>query len=111
MLHPHLYGGAKDLHQQISFSEIESDNVFDKIRKSLYKNDALAIVSNAYSDHQNILLTKRGINESFRNFESWFAATIVKVKSWSSNALSESLTGFMLLSKSNIDANQRISIL
>ena len=76
---------------------------------SIYKKDALTIVSNAYSDFQNLLSTKRGINESFRNFESRFAAAIAKMKSHSSEALTESLTAFMILSNSNVDANQQIS--
>ena len=71
----------------------------------------LTIVSNARRDFQNLLSTKSGNNESFLKVESHFAADIAKMKSHSSNALLESLTAFMLLSNSNIDADQRISIL
>ena len=108
MLHSHLYGRAKDLCKEIPFSVIASNDGVEKISKSLYKKDALIIVSNAYSDFQNLLSTERGNNESFRNFESRFAAAIAKMKSHSSKALSESLTAFMLLSNSNFDAHQRI---
>ena len=66
--------------------------VMKKVCKSLYKKDALTIVSNAYSDFQNLLLTKRGNNESFRNSESRFATAIAKMKSHSSKTLPESLT-------------------
>ena len=107
----HLYGRAKDLCKEILFNKITSEDGVDKICKALYKKDALTIVSNAYSDFQNLVSTKRGNNESFRNFESRFTASIAKMKSHSSNALLESLTDFMLLSNSNNDANQRISIL
>ena len=111
MLHSHLYGRAKDLCKEIPFAEIESDDGVDKICKAVYKQDALTIVSNAYSDFQDLLSTKRGYNENFRNFESRFAAAVAKMKSYSSQALPESLTAFILLANSNIDVNQRISIL
>lgn len=55
---------------------------------------------------------KRGADESFLNFESRFAAQVSKFNSHSSDAkLPEALTSFMLLANSNIDNNQRISIL
>ena len=111
MLHSHLYGSAKGLCEEIPFSVIASDYGVDKICKSLYRKDALAVVSYAYSDFQNLLSTKRGNNESFRNFESLSGAAIAKMKSHISKAFPESLTAFMLLSNSNVDANQRISIL
>ena len=69
MLHSHLYGRAEDLCKEIPFIEIESDDGVDKICKAVYKQDALTIVRNAYSDFQDLLSTKRGYNESFRNFE------------------------------------------
>ena len=111
MLHSRLYGRAKDLCKEIPFPEISSADVVSKICKRLYRKDALTAVSNAYSDFRNPLLTNRGNNESFRHFESWFAASIAKMKSNSSNAFPESLMAFMLLSDNNIDADQRISIL
>ena len=111
VLQSHLYGWAKDLCKEIPFAEISSANGVDKTCNCLYKKDDLTVVSNAYSDFQNLLLIKRGNNEDFRNFESRFAAAAAKMKSHSSNALPESLTAFTLLSNSNVDANQRISIL
>ena len=74
------------------------------------QKDASTIVDNAFSDFQHLLLTKRGNNESFRNFESRFASSIAKMKSYSSKASPESLRAFILLSNSNIDAIYRIKI-
>ena len=76
MLHSHLYGRAKDLCKEIPLTKIESDDGVDKICKAVYKQDALTIVRNAYSDFQDLLSTKRGYNESFRNFEYRFAAAV-----------------------------------
>ena len=111
MLQSHLYGRAKDMWKHIPFNEIASADGVDKVYRTLHKKDSLTVVSNAYSDFQNLLLTKRGHNENFQNFESRFAAAIAKMKSNRSRTLPESLTLSMLLSNSNIDANQRILIL
>ena len=107
----HLYRRAKDLCKEIPFAEISSADRVRKICKCLCKEDALTVTSNAYNDFQNLSLIKCGNNESFRNFEWWSATAEAKMKSKSCNALHESLTAFMLLSNSNVDANQRISIL
>ena len=106
MLHSHLYGRAKDLCKEIPFSVISSNDGVDKICKSVYKKDALTIFSNAYSDFQKLSSTKRGNNESFRNFESRFVAAIAKMNFSSSKALLGSLTAFMLLSNSYVGANE-----
>ena len=59
MLHSHLYGGVKEFCKEISFSVIASNDGVYKICKSLYKKDALTIVSNDYSDFRNLLSTNR----------------------------------------------------
>ena len=62
-LHSHLYGRAQDLCNDIPSSEIESDDVVDKICKALQNKDAPSVVSNAYSDFLTVLSRKRGISE------------------------------------------------
>ncbi len=111
MLHSHLYGRAKDLCQEIPFEQISSEGGCGKICKALHKRDALSVASTVYGDFLNLLSTKRGPNQAFRNFESRFAAAISKFKSHSASALPESFMEFMLLVNSAIKSNQRISIL
>ena len=77
----------------------------------VHNRDPLSIVSTAYSDFMQLLNTKRGHNESCRNFESRFAAAVAKLRSHASEALPESLTALIFLANSNIDNNQRISVL
>ena len=89
MLHSHLYGHSKDLFKVIPFAEISSADGVSKTCKCLYKTYALTVVRNAYSDFQNLLLTKSGKNESFRNFESRFTPAGARIKSDSRNALPE----------------------
>ena len=45
MLYSRLCGPAKDLSNDILFSEIESDDDVDKICKALHKKDALSLIS------------------------------------------------------------------
>ncbi len=111
MLHSHLYRRAKDLWQEISFDQIATEDECDKICNTLDKRDSLSVVSTVYSDFLNLLSTKRGFNEAFRNFESRFAAAISEFKSDSASALAESIMGFMLLEIRAIESNQRTSIL
>ena len=89
MLNSHLFGRAKDLWKDIPFSEIESDDGFDKIGKALHKKDALSVVSNAYSDFLTLLSTKRGTSENYQNFEYGFAAAASEPNSHASNTLPE----------------------
>ncbi len=107
MLHSHLYGRAKNICQEIPFNQIATEDGCDKVCNSLHKGDALSVFSTVHSDFLNLLSTKRGPNEAFRNFESRFAAAISKFKS----ALPESLMEFMLLANSAIEPCQKISIL
>ncbi len=72
---------------------------------------ALSVVTTVYGDFINLLSTKGGPNEAFRNFESRFTAAISKFKSHSASALHESLMAFMLSANSAIESNQRIYIL
>ena len=111
MLHSHLYGRAKDLCKDIPFAKISSNEGVQLICKALHKKDASSVVNTVYTDFMQLLATKRGITETCRNYESRFAASIAKLKSHASSALPESLTAFMLLANSNIEDNQRISIL
>ncbi len=111
MLHSLLYGRAKDLCQEIPFEKISSEDGCDKICKGLQKRDDPFVVSTVYGDFLNLLSTKRGSNEAFRNFESRFAAAISKFKSHSASALPESLMAFMLLANSATESNRRIFIL
>ncbi len=92
MLHLHLNGRAKGLCKDIPVIEIESNADVYKICKALHKRDALLVVSNAYTDFLQLFSTKRGNNETYRNFESRFAASVAKLNSHAANTLPESLT-------------------
>lgn len=110
--HSQLFGRAKDLCKTISSEEMASIDGAQKIFKAVHKRDSLAVVTEIYGDFLTLLNTKRGENESYRNFESRFEAQVNKFNSRStSTKLPESLLAFMLLANANIDGNQRIRVL
>ena len=111
MLHSHLYRRVKDLCKDIPFIEIESNDAVNKICNALNKRDGLSVVSNAYTVFFQVLSTKRGNNETYRNFDSRFAASVANLNSQAANTLPESLTAFILFVYRNLDSNQRTSIL
>ena len=112
MLKSQLFLRAKDLVKKVPDSVIESDDGAVAIVKAVYKRDALSTVTDVYHDFMNLLNLKRGQNESFKNFESRFEATVSKFNSHSdSSKIPESLTALMLLANSNVDSGQRISVL
>jgi len=70
------------------------------------------VVSDVYQDFNDLLATKRGQNESFKNFESRFEAQVSKFNSHAdSSKLPDAITAFMLLANSSVDSSQRISVL
>ena len=110
MVHSHLFGRANDFCKDIPFSEIGSNDDVDKICKALNKKDGLLVFSNCYSDFLALLSTKCRTSESYRNFESRFAA-VSMLNSHASSTLPESFSALILSPNSGIDANQRVSIL
>ncbi len=88
MVHSHLYGRS-NLCKDIPFARVESNDGVDVICKHVHKRDPLSIISTAYSDFMHLLSTRRGQNETCRNFESRFAVAVAKLKSHARNALPE----------------------
>lgn len=112
VLQSNLFGRAKDLCKKVPDIEIQSENGVAAIVKVIHKRDLLTAVSNVYHDFLTLLDTKRGNSETFRNFESGFAAKVSKFNSHGKSCeIAESLTAFMLLANAGVDSNQRISVL
>ena len=111
MLPAQLYGRAKNLCRTIDKSIIQSSSGVDEILKIIYKRDALAVVSDVYTDFMQLIMIKLGTNESFKNYESRFASQLAKFHSNSDTvALSDALSAFILLANANIENNQRLAI-
>lgn len=80
MLQSQLYGRARRICRKISQTDIQSasGSGAKKIVEAVFKRDALAVVSEVYQVFLSLMTTKRGNNESFRNFESRFEAKVSK---------------------------------
>lgn len=112
MLQSQLYGRTQDLSKGIPDSEIQYDTGFAAIIKAVYKRDALSVVSEVYQNFIALLNTKRGHNESFKNFKSQFDAHVSRFNASSESAKwPNALTAFMLLVNASVDSSQRVSVL
>lgn len=91
---------------------IESENGAKYIVDAVHKFDPLTVLSHIFAYFNKLISARRGDNETFKNFEGHFATLISKFKSHGNKInLPESLTAFLLLSISNVDDHQRISII
>lgn len=107
-----LYGRAKDLCSGISSQQLKGNGAVDLLLGTVYQRDALTVVSEAYRAFNALWNTRRGNNESMKNFESRFSAQVAKFNSISTTTkLPECITALMLLSNSAIDDSQRVSVL
>lgn len=107
-----LYGRAKDLCSGISEAELVAEGAVDLLVGEIYQKDALTVVSEAYRAFNQLWNTRRGTNETMKNFESRFSAQVAKFNSKSTTTkLPECITALMLLSNSAINDAQRVSVM
>ena len=112
MLLSNLYERAADLARNIEQQAITAEDGTQLIINAVYKVDALSTVSLVFHELQTLLSTKRGANESFRNFESRFNAALCRYNSLGDSvSMSEPMAALYLLANANVDSSQRVSIL
>ena len=69
-------------------------------------------MSEVFKDFTELVITRRGQNEAFKNFESRYAAQLSNFNAnGSSVCFPEALAALMLLSNAGVDDSQRISII
>ena len=105
LLQSYLYGCAKDLCKDLLFEEIESEDEVDKICNTLYKKWC------SWCCEQCLWRFPKRLINKVRKQWNFSAAAIAKMRSHRSITLFDSLTVFTLLENSDIDTNQRMSIL
>lgn len=111
-LESQLYGRLKDFCKGITPKDLASEDVIYKILEALYQLDPISVVSEVFKDFINLISTGRPQNESFRNFESLFAAQLSNFYAiGDSIKLHESITALLLLNNAEGDDSQRISII
>ena len=112
VLQSQLFDRAADLAEKLTETEIMSEDGALIIAKTIHKVDPLSAVTDAFQKFQQVLNTKRGQTETFRNFEQRFDSVTCKYNAANPNSpLPSSLTAFLLLANSGCDENKRVSIL
>lgn len=112
VLQSQIFGRARDLCMGIKTEIIASAAVQSAIVDALYKRYALSVVSDVLDNINQLLTTRRGPNESLKNFELRFATSVAKFNgNGESVKLNPSLTALTLLENACVDYSQRISIL
>ena len=112
ILQSQLYGRAVDLVSKVTDAQLQGDNGALYIARAIYKTDPLSALTDGFMKFQSVLNTRRGPNETFRNFESRFDAAVSRFHTSSTeDKLSPSLIAFLLLANANVEDNHRISIL
>lgn len=76
------------------------------------KRDTLTVLNEVYEDFHALLIVQRGANESFKNYESQFAALVSRFNAHGlSLHLSEPILAFMPTTSAGIANNHRVSML
>ena len=107
-----LFGRAKDLCMGLTAEQLASSDGVKLIVSTIYQRDPISVVSEVYKDFNDLVFTRRGQNEAFKNFESRYAAQLSNFNAnGSSVTFPEALSALMLLSNAGVDDGQRISII
>ena len=112
ILQSQLYDRALDLVKKVPADKIQSDDGALEVASAIYKQDVLSIVTDTFHRFLDLLRTKQGDSETYKNFENRFDAQVCKLNATCSGSeLPSALVSFLLLANSRIDASQRVSIL
>lgn len=112
VLRSQLYGRAKDLCKGLDSTKVASVDGVKLIVNSVYKRDALSVVTTLYDELQQLMSLRRERGESFPEYELRFAAQLARFNSLAPCvAVHDCLSALMLLANADVDSSQRISIL
>lgn len=111
ILKSQCYGRAKDLVKSVSQEDLSSDEGCKKVINAIHKYDPLQFVSEVHLDFNMSPSTRRHQKENMRNFERRFEAQLSRFNSHNAGKIPDAVVALMLLGNSNIDDNQRVSIL
>lgn len=107
-----LFDRAADLIKDIPRDVLVSEKGADAIVADLYKRDPLSVVTDVFGDYSTLMNTRRGANESFKNFESRFSAAVSRYSAHGKSiALPDAIKAFLLLSNANVSEVQRVPVL
>lgn len=105
------YDRAKHLVKSVSQADLTKDEGWKSAINTIYKIEPLHFVSDVNLDYNSLLSTRRRQNGNVRNLKTRFWAQVSRFNSHNAGSIPDSFVAFMLLSNSNIDGNQTVSIL
>ena len=112
ILKSQLFGRAQDIGEKVKDEDLKGDDGAIKLASAVFKIDALSQVSRMSEEFANLLSTTRSENEKLKAFESRFEAQVCRFNESSGcSILPEALLALLLLNNSNMDNNQRVSLL
>ena len=107
-----IYGRAIDWVKTVPQEEVESHGGAMLIARAIHKRDLLSVVTDKFHRFLELMQTKQGDNETFKNFETSFDAQVSRFNaSCKSSELPFAFVSFLLLANSRIDTSQRTSII
>lgn len=108
-LHAQPVDRAVDLCRSILLEAVLSEDGADVTVKALYKPDHSSAVSHLLYEFPTLLNNKRERNESFKHFESRFAAQIVRYNAHGKPiALPPSIVALLLLANANMGDSKHV---
>lgn len=110
-LNSQCYGRAKELVKSVPQDLLSQDDGWKSVVNAIHKIDPLQFVSDVYLDFNTLLAKRHGQNENMCNFETRFEAQVSRFNAHNACSIPDALLALMLLGNSNIDDNQRVSIL
>lgn len=112
MLKAQLVGRARDLGAKVSMEELKLCDGAITLGHSIYRVDALSKINKISDQFSKLITTRRWNNEPLGNFESRFHAEVCNLHDAAGqNILPDTLIALVLVTNSNIDSSQRLSVL
>ena len=107
-----IYGRATNLVKKVPQEDVESEDGAMHVARAIHKRDLLSVVTDTFHRYLELMRTKQGDNETFKNFETRFDSQVSRFNaSCKGSELPPALFSFLLLANSRIDTSQRISII
>lgn len=98
--------------RSVTNEQFQSKDSATHVVKVILERDNLTIWNEAYADLRSLVTTRRGASESFKNYESRFAALMSGFNAHElSPRLPEPILAYMPMTSAGIADNHRVSIL
>lgn len=105
------FGNAKDLVKAVSIELLNSAESWKHVVKATHEYNSISFVIEVYADFNKQLSPWRQANENVKNCESLFETWLTRFKAHCAGSIPDFSLALILLSKVDIEDDQRVSIL